>query len=385
MSRKYIFEKTYNIDFSAEPKPRNVIILLDGTWNDETGKGGDGIVTNVYKLYQLLDDDSPHQIKRYFRGVGNDEDNTLWDRLTQGAFGSGEQKIREHAYSTICKDYHPGDRIFIFGFSRGAACARMLASMLNKEGIPEKITITTRPTPNKQSRNIEYEFVSFEPSGNRQNVHIEFLGVWDTVFAFGIPVKLLGIPFHKYNLFKDRHVSSNVKYAVHLVGIDETRDPFIPVLMNHNPERIHEVWFPGVHADVGGGYEEDEIGRITLNYMLKKLDQHCEVNGIQSIRYNADEKLKLTKPGDKKVVFHYHGLGWKKSFRDIHILKNDEPELSIKPLVHESLLKIRTDPNVYSKQTKKFLFFWKSKPKFFRMVYNPPGIRWLKQKFTIVN
>ena len=381
--KKIIFEKTYQIDFNAEPKPRNVFILLDGTWNDETGKEENKITTNIYKMYQLLADDSPEQIKRYFRGVGNDEGNSFWGRIFQGAFGSGEKKIRENAYATVCKDFSPGDKIFIFGFSRGAACARMLASDLNKKGIPEEIKIKTKPSANKQSKNIEYDFLSYESSEKTHKVDVQFLGVWDTVFAFGIPVKLFGIPFHKYDLFKDKLVSSNVKNTVHILAIDETRDPFQPTLMNYDPDRIHEVWFPGVHSDVGGGYYNDEAGRITLNYMLKKLDECCGKNDLDPVQYNLKVKEDLTGRKKENIVLHFHGLKWKKSVRDIHILRDNNPDREILPNVHISLQHTRTDANAFSRQVKKS-WFRKPKESLYRIVYNPPGIRLLKQKYKIV-
>ncbi|RJQ46202.1 MAG: DUF2235 domain-containing protein [Gammaproteobacteria bacterium] len=111
---------------------------MDGTWNDETGKDGDSVVTNIAKLYKSLDVDSEMQISRYFRGVGSDEESTRMETWIGGATGKNEKRIRDNAYSTIAKEYRNGDRIFIFGFSRGAASARMLASQLHKEGIPHE-------------------------------------------------------------------------------------------------------------------------------------------------------------------------------------------------------------------------------------------------------
>lgn len=381
---KLKFKKTYKIDFDAKPNPRNVIILIDGTWNDETGKDDSQVVTNIVKMYRLLAEDSEKQISRYFRGIGNDEDNKLLSRITQGAFGAGEKRIRDDAYSTICKNYRPGDRIFIFGFSRGAACARMLASDLNKKGIPEEITITTEPYSNQQSKHIEYRFVSYEEKGERHSVDVEFLGVWDTVFAFGIPVKFLGIPFHKYDLFKDKTIASNIKRAVHLVAIDETRDPFQPTLMNHKPGVVHEVWFPGVHTDVGGGYAEDELGRITLNYMLEQLDKHCKEHCPQPIQYKNEVRTSLTELTNQDYIFHFHGLGLKKSVREIQVLKNGEKDEVLRPLIHRSFEQIQNSAEVFSYQEKKK---WFRKPEFktYRFIYIPPNVKALNYQFDIVD
>ena len=379
---KLKFTKTYKIDFSAEPKPRNVFILMDGTWNDETGRDDSQEVTNIVKLYRLLGEDSDTQISRYFRGIGNDEDNKLWSRVTQGAFGTSEQKIRDDAYTMICKNYQPGDRIFIFGFSRGAASARMLASDLHKKGIPDEITITTKPYANRRGRYIEYRFVNYEAKGKKHPVAVEFLGVWDTVFAFGIPVKILGIPFHNYDLFKDKTVAKNVKRAVHLVAIDETRVPFQPTLMNHDPDVVHEVWFPGVHTDVGGGYKDDELGRITLKYMLDQLDKHCQINELPPVQYKPIRE-DFTKQMDQKHIFHFHGLGFQKSFRMIHVLKNGKPDKKIQPLIHDSYYQIQNSSEAFSYQKKKKLF-GKPELKLYRFIYVPANVKALNRDFDYV-
>jgi len=381
---KLKFTKLYKIDFDAKPKPRNVIILMDGTWNDETGKDDSQVVTNIVKMYRLLAEDSEKQISRYFRGIGNDEDNSLLSRIVQGAFGAGEKQIRDDAYSTICKNYRPGDRIFIFGFSRGAACARMLASDLNKKGIPEEIIITTEPYSNQRSKHIEYRFVSYEGKGKHHPVDVEFLGVWDTVFAFGIPVKFLGIPFHKYDLFKDKTISSNIKRAVHLVAIDETRDPFQPTLMNYKPNVVHEVWFPGVHTDLGGGYAEDKLGRITLNYMLEQLDGHCKDLYPLPIQYNNEVRKSLTELSNHDYIFHFHGLGSKKSVREIQVLKDDKKDKVLKPFIHRSFDQIQNSAEVFSLQEKKKLFR-KPENKNYRFIYIPPNVKALNDRFDNVD
>jgi uncharacterized protein (DUF2235 family) len=377
------FKKRYVINHAAPAKHRNVIVLMDGTWNDESGKDGNDIVTNIVKFYRILQPDSEHQISRYFRGVGNDEDNGVLGRLTQGAFGSGERNIREHAYATVCKEYQPGDRLFILGFSRGAATARMLASDLHKKGIPDAITIETKSHMNRSTRNIEQRFRRYASEGEQHPVNNIFLGVWDTVYAFGIPVKLLGIPFGKYNLFQDQFVSPNVDKAVHCVAVDETRDPFKPVLMNHDSERIHEVWFSGVHSDVGGGYKEDFLGRLTLNYMMKQIDLYCTDKNIPHINFQSDRRTIYTDTSSQKVVFHFHGLGWKKSIRSIHVQKDNEPNHQLPPLIHKSVIDHHKNSDTFSLSIKK-RWFKDDINRLNRVVYNPPNIKSLKRKFTVV-
>src|SRR5688572_8370 len=145
----------YVKDFNAIPRERKHIILLDGTWNDETGLNADGLVTNIVQMNRILKDDGESQIVRYHRGVGNDNDNRWIDQSWKGVTGKTVGKIVEQAYARFVQDWQKGDRIYIFGFSRGAAAARMLASKINDEGVPDKIRITLRPKANSETNVVE--------------------------------------------------------------------------------------------------------------------------------------------------------------------------------------------------------------------------------------
>lgn len=381
-----------------ERKGRNIIVLMDGTWNDETGKDGDGVVTNIVKLYRCLGNDTETQLTRYFRGVGNDDDYGALYRTLGGLAGRKEKTIREDAYSTVVKEYRPGDRIFIFGFSRGAASARMLASHINREGIPEEIKIFSRSRSSKSTRNIENRFVKYKASNNKilETPPIDFLGVWDTVDAFGIPfnLNLLRMNFQRKNLFKNKTVSPNIKQVLHLVSIDETRNPFVPTLMNYE-DRIEEIWCPGVHADVGGGYKEDELGRVTLKLMIEYVNRYvAQADGVRDLSYAQDVVEELTRlPGDA-FHFHFHGLKWGKlgvgkSIREIKVIEEDPKnrdksiDSSRHPKIHESQFDLRRSGFTYSIVPPKG---WpRRKPaKKFRIQYNPPYMRRLAHKFTIV-
>lgn len=376
--------REYTKDFSQTPRQRNLIILMDGTWNDENGLQGSGLVTNIVRLFKSLDKDCSTQIVRYFRGVGNDDDYTFLERISGGAIGGGEKRIRDHAYATLVKEWQPGDKILIFGFSRGAASARMLAGKIHKEGIPENIKITTECYSNRSTRNIEQRFVKYESTGETQAVDVDFLGVWDTVGAFGIPVKILGIPFSKINLFKDMHVSPNVQKAVHLVALDETRDPYKPTLMNQR-EGIHEAWFPGVHSDVGGSYEEDRLSSITLGYMVKHLKAlasdarpiHIDFNQTQLDEYIGNLP-------DDDYVFHFHGIGYKKSLREVFVQADDKPIEGAKPKIHESIFHIQDSRKSYSLVEEKNWFKPDSKRRV-RIQYQPANIKTLEYGHEIIS
>jgi len=376
------FVHRYKAGESSNGLPaRNIIILMDGTWNDEQADADDA-VTNIVKMRRLLADDCDEQATRYFRGVGNNEDNGVWGRFREGTFGHGERRIRKFAYATVARLYRPGDHLYIFGFSRGAASARMLASDLAKNGIPNEFEIILKPYANKQTKNIEYGFEELRViNKNTNEVKVDFLGVWDTVYAFGIPMRLLGIPFHKYDLFRDKKIALNIRYAVHVVAIDETRDPFQPALMDHAQGNIHEVWFPGVHSDVGGGYEQDSLGRITLEYMLSMLDSYCSNNYLPPIRYDSIRRDDYTNMKDRTLAFHFHGLGYKKSIRPIEVIYNGNAS-NKKPKLHKSVEDLQDSSEVFSLQEKGF---WGNKEKVLRrIVYNPANVKSLREEYQIV-
>ena len=202
------------------------------------------------------------QVAFYYNGVGNKVENSWLGQKVGGAFGLGAEAIKERAYLDVAREYEPGDRIFIFGFSRGAALARMVASALDKRGIPKSfwtLRVFGRQRPVKTSK-------------QHIAVDIEVLGCWDTVASFGLAKNILGIPFQQINLLKDLTVPISVKRAYHLVALDEDRDAFVPTMMDPdpvNPNRIVEIWFSGNHSNVGGGFATDGLSDHTLSFMLQ--------------------------------------------------------------------------------------------------------------------
>lgn len=377
-----IITQTYKLSEREKSNNRKLIILIDGTWNDENGEDNSGVVTNIVKLYRVLEGDSENQVARYFRGVGNDDDFGFIGKTINGATGGGEKRIRDHAYATIAKEYRHGDRILIFGFSRGAAGARMLAADLNKKGIPEEISINYKIQANKQSNSVENRYESHSFKG-KVDVKVSFLGVWDTVGAFGIPLKLFGIPFNKINLFQDMHVASNVERAVHLVCADDTRTSFEPTLMNYKPGVVHEVWFAGVHSDVGGGYCRDQLGWITLMYMIKQLDNYLSSSNVGPVKYNNEILNGYQNKRDEadSYYFHFHGLGYKKLIRNIYVQENDKPG-NRKPLVHQSLFEMEKRKNIYNVVVKK-RWFRSDEERIFRIQYNPANVKSLDGNYKV--
>ena len=288
---------------SLAPPPagrKNIVLCVDGTWN-EPGQRDLGRLaeTNVLKLYRLLegvrpktefnaggvkeyvdDDGAVRQVSFYYRGVGNSMENSEIGQTLGGMFGWGADGIVERAYLDLARVYRPGDRIFIFGFSRGAAIARLIAGVIDRREVP---------TSQWTLRLFGRHWVVWQSRDCQADVEVEVLGCWDTVGAFGISKNVLGIPFQSINLLKDLDVPRAVRRAYHMVALDETRDAFVPTLMQPDlldPHRIVEVWFSGNHANVGGGYATDRLSNVALAFLLEHV----------SSGYAPDESRR---PGDE--------------------------------------------------------------------------------------
>jgi uncharacterized protein (DUF2235 family) len=304
-------------------RDRHFVICIDGTWNDpsDAEEKGSG-TTNVFRFHNAVARDDESHYARYFPGVGNQEQNWFLGQALGGALGIGVRQIRNEAYVALVTNYRPGDRLFLLGFSRGAAIARMLAALIHKEGIPESITIV---------KDENGRVVDFDNDGKKTKIDIEMLGVWDTVASFGIPVNLFGIPFQRINLFTDFTVAPNVKKAYHLLAVDENRDAFTPTLMNQAP-KIEEVWFAGVHADVGGGYDKRGLADITLQYMIERAQTHGVVFHQPSVDALSP---------DSGGVLHRHRdrpADYKMGHRKIGVQKKNKNTAASKPKIHRSVV-----------------------------------------------
>ncbi|HET6806582.1 MAG TPA: DUF2235 domain-containing protein [Frateuria sp.] len=264
-----------------------LIVCCDGTWNtlEQTDQGLPA-PTNVAKLYNALVKDD-QQLAYYHPGVGT---NGGWiDHMVGGGTGAGLERNIMSAYQWLALRYREGDRIFLFGFSRGAYTVRSLGGLLVHSGLLDLSDPALAPTevwsrvqavfdayragqPFANTQGYPFHGVApGQPTGGTTGVH--FMGVWDTVGALGIPLELsllrfLGDP-RRYQ-FHDTRISPMIANARHAVAIDERRADFMPTLWTHiqRPGRVRQVWFPGVHADVGGGYAQAGLSDIALGWMF---------------------------------------------------------------------------------------------------------------------
>lgn len=264
---------------------KRLVICCDGTWNtpDQTS-GGTPSPTNVTKLALGVagEADGVPQLLYYHRGVGS----YGRARLRGGAFGVGVAHDVLRAYRFVVENYEPDDEIFLFGFSRGAFTARSVAGLIRNAGVLKPAAVERLDDAyalyrarSIKPRDIESEL--FRRSYSHANTRIRFIGVWDTVGALGIPTlgpKFLMDRINRRFAFHDTELSSRVDVAMHAVAIDERRKAFRPALWTRHDaagdQVVEQVWFSGVHSDVGGGYPDSSPADVTLLWLAGRAAKH---------------------------------------------------------------------------------------------------------------
>jgi uncharacterized protein (DUF2235 family) len=288
--------------------PKNIIICADGTGNTTIrGRG-----TNVFKLYEAVDQNAHRfdstavqQIAIYHDGVGTES--LKWLRIFGGVFGWGLSRNVKQLYGELARVYDRDDRIFLFGFSRGAFTVRTLAGLVTSCGILDPTRYPTnygfwravrqayghyrRKYQTVLSRLVRGTIaiddelfrrrfsVGIEAFADPERKLIEFIGVWDTVDAVGSPfgiADLINGTMYRFK-FPNTTLSPEVARACHALALDEPRQSFEPVLWEEQPgdeERIDQVWFAGSHSNVGGGYPRQGMSLVTLDWMMRNAEAH---------------------------------------------------------------------------------------------------------------
>jgi uncharacterized protein (DUF2235 family) len=292
---------------------KNIILCSDGTGNaDIKGRG-----TNVFKLFEAVDlnehrtrPELDAQVAYYDDGVGTGGLTVL--RAMGGAAGYGLKRNVKDLYRALSRVYDPGDRIYLFGFSRGAFTVRTLAGLIDTCGV---VNGEHCKTAEDLRQAVEAAYVAYRSGyasaltkGVRallragtsdqaiatfQQTHpvhavvpIEFIGVWDTVDAVGMPFALAGFVNRFLYQFKfpTQALGGNVRRAYHALSIDDDRVAFEPVLWAGPDERLEQVWFSGVHSNVGGGYPKQGMSLVALDWMLG----HAELCGLRLHRMDRE-------------------------------------------------------------------------------------------------
>lgn len=264
---------------------KNIIICFDGTCNHPSdakqerewfglGEIEDSGITNILKLHAMFGgtlnnqplNDSQHSL--YYSGVG-----TYGSKVQQmfnAAFAPKNLdvgRIIKTAGQDLTQIFQPGDQVFLFGFSRGAAIARRFAAVID----------------------------NYLPAAHAVDKPVRFLGVFDTVASVGFPNLDDDEKPISDVIFENCTVSSHVSEALHLVSLDDKRTAFMPTLMNKD-RRVTEIWFSGAHSDIGGGFWFDGLSDITLEYMVEQLKTRNL--GLEIIAEDQIDYQKLRAPNN---------------------------------------------------------------------------------------
>ena len=260
----------------AETPMKKIVICCDGTGNEFGVR-----ISNVIKLYKMLKCDAG-QIAYYHPGVGTmGARNALtgigrwWTKVVGLAFGYGISENVADAYQFLMRTFEPGDEIYIFGFSRGAYTARCLCGMLHAVGLLSRGNEAQIPYAIRLLKSQPIDFAV--AAGFKKTFSTEckphFVGLWDTVSSVGWVYNAVHFPYTT--------AASNVDFTrvSHAISIDERRAFFWQnsFLKPRDPDHqdVREVWFAGVHSDVGGSYPEPEsqLSQIALRWMVCEAEQ----------------------------------------------------------------------------------------------------------------
>ncbi len=355
---------------------RNIILLSDGTGNSASSL----FKTNVRRVYDALDLTDPadpilpRQFAYYDDGVGTSGFRPL--AILGGAFGWGLKRNVLDLYTFLCRTWRPGDRIYGFGFSRGAFTIRVVNGLIMHQGIipydgdEAKLQRNARAAYRAYRRarysnlnpliplgraardvlagawNRLWHRDSYNLADNRgrpeasangrgartapdqlpshdRPVEVEMLGLWDTVDAYGLPIEELtrAVDLVLWPLtMPDGDLDPRVQRACHALCLDDERRTFHPRLWNEQPrrtaagswggveggntgtrhireERISQVWFAGVHADVGGGYADDSLSYVSLGWMIREAES-------RKLRFSAPTRDRMLALADENGPIH---------------------------------------------------------------------------------
>ena len=317
-----------------DERPKSIILFSDGTGNSSAKL----FKTNVWRMYEAVDlgpsaEGKRDQISYYDDGVGTSSFKPL--TLLGGAFGWGLQRNVLDIYRFACRNYRDGDDIYAFGFSRGAFTIRLVVALIASEGLVRSTTEAELDRKSREAyRNFRAAFLPrrlkwptrllrsarrridawrarlsrarhepYDPADNRWP-KVRFVGVWDTVAAYGGPITEItrAIDNWIYPLSMPNYqLNEHVQCARHALAIDDERDAFHPLLWDElhekklvderrvQPGRLEQVWFTGMHADVGGGYPDESLSYVSLLWMMEQ----AEMAGLRTLKVIKDRIVAL--------------------------------------------------------------------------------------------
>ncbi|KAF3908114.1 hypothetical protein ABW21_db0207628 [Orbilia brochopaga] len=301
---------------------KRIIICCDGTWQDSDNgdAGSPSNVTRFARSLKSVSDAGITQITYYQSGVGASYASKV-GRLIAGGTGLGLSEHVREAFVFISNNYHVGDEIFLIGFSRGAFTCRSIAGLIDRIGVLTRRGMESFPKIYEDYINFRLKdqaYIRRQGWERIRGVTVKAIGCWDTVGALGIPTSPMiekckcneKYKFHDTDLTPSKssvwpgsdelqliNVVAATQNAFHALGLDERRLPFTPTLWRlpiRDPKERHldiipnlkQVWFPGVHTNVGGGYADQELSDLTLVWMIEQLSPFLgfDLDYVRSLR-----------------------------------------------------------------------------------------------------
>lgn len=268
---------------------KRIIVCADGTWNQPENPKSRGRSTNVLRFLRAIRPtaaDGTPQIVYYRRGVGTD--GWLY-RFIDGATGRGLSRNVQEAYRFIGNNYdwarhstdpdNPDrDRLYLFGFSRGAYTVRSLAGLIGTIGLMGKTELGDlmdgyayyRLDPRRPELRAAHPFHT--RATNNPRPVVDCVGVWDTVGALGVPGGVFNFLNRRFS-FHNTEIGHAVRHAYQALAIDEHRESFAPAVWQQPPGwsgEMEQAWFAGAHCNVGGGYPDHALSDIALAWMAER-------------------------------------------------------------------------------------------------------------------
>ncbi len=268
-------------DASGEGGGRNLVFIADGTFSSLAP----GHESNAGLLLRLLEEIGPRASQLYAYDPGLQGEG--WGKWLNALTGTGINLTIRAGYAFLASRYRPGDRIHLFGYSRGAYAVRSLAGMIGMVGLlraeratHRNVRFAFRLYQRNQDRGAEDVRAEFARERCHAGVAIEMLGVWDTVKALGLPYPVLSRLAGMATDFHDHALGRHIRHGYHALAVDEDRTAYQPILWQRSAGwqgRLEQAWFPGCHGDVGGELRERTevrpLANIPLNWMLRRAER----------------------------------------------------------------------------------------------------------------